>query len=150
MDVLAHAVPLADMTYANSDRGLALCSRRSSEVSRLYLQVPADEDAANWSDTRFWNELHVRMFDEDHAEIQEGEIVQRDIARLRASVASPMSYNQLFLAGDAAHVIPAAGAKSLNTAIADVRVLARALNAFYRCGSRSMLDAYSAECLQGV
>ena len=148
--VLARAAPLADMTYSNHDRGFALCSRRSGTVSRLYVQVPAEEDVSAWSDARFWDELHARMFDAGRGEIAEGEIFQRDMARLRAFVAAPMQYGRMFLAGDAVHIVPPTGAKGLNLAVADARVLARGLAEFYRGGSRGRLDAYSATCLGRV
>ncbi|WP_043830371.1 4-hydroxybenzoate 3-monooxygenase [Muricoccus aerilatus] len=150
LGVLARARPMADMTYSNSDRGFALCSRRSMQVSRLYLQVPVDANPEEWSDSRFWEELHARMFDEDRSEIAEGEIFQRDLAKLRAFVAAPMQHGRLFLAGDAVHIVPPAGAKGLNMAVADVRVLSHALTAHYRDGSRTALEAYSATCLERV
>jgi len=148
--VLSRSAPIADMTYSNSDRGFALCSRRSMEISRLYLQVPPDDDPANWSDDRFWDELHQRMFDTDRSEIQEGEIFQKDVARLRSFVATPMQYGRLFLAGDAAHIVPPTGAKGLNLAVADARVLARGLTEFYRTGSKDRLANYSEVCLRRV
>jgi p-hydroxybenzoate 3-monooxygenase len=148
--VLSRSAPIADMTYSNSDRGFALCSRRSMEISRLYLQVPPDDDPANWSDDRFWDELHQRMFDTDRSEIQEGEIFQKDVARLRSFVATPMQYGRLFLAGDAAHIVPPTGAKGLNLAVADARVLARGLTEFYRTGSQDRLANYSEVCLRRV
>jgi p-hydroxybenzoate 3-monooxygenase len=150
LGVLAHARPIADMTYSNSDRGFALCSRRSMEVSRLYLQVGADESPEDWPDERFWDELHARMFDEKRSEIAEGKIFQRDVAHLRSFVASPMQYGRLFLAGDAAHIVPPTGAKGLNLAVADARVMARGLTEFYRNNSREGLDRYSERCLGRV
>jgi p-hydroxybenzoate 3-monooxygenase len=138
------------MTYTNHDRGFALCSRRSSSISRLYLQVPAEDDHANWSDARFWDELHTRMFDEDRSEIQEGEIFQRDLAVLRSYIASPMQYGRLYLAGDAVHIVPPAGAKGLNMAVADVRIMARAIAAFYETGSSDALDRYTHDCIDRV
>jgi len=150
LGVLSHSPPIADMTYSNSDRGFALCSRRSPRVSRLYLQVSSDENPDAWPDARFWDELHARMFDADKTEIVEGEIFQRDIARLRAFIAAPMQYGRLFLAGDAVHITPPAGAKGLNLAVADVRVMARALADYYRIGSRERLERYSQDCLNRV
>lgn len=148
--VLARAAPLRDMTYSNSDQGFALCSRRSGTVSRLYVQVPAEEDVSSWSDDRFWDALHARMFDADRSEVVEGEIFQRDVARLRAFVAAPMQYGRMFLAGDAVHIVPPTGAKGLNLAVADARVLARGLAEFYRTGARDRLEAYSETCLRRV
>jgi len=150
LGVLSRSPPIADMTYANSDRGFALCSRRSTKVSRLYLQVGPDESTDAWSDARFWDELHARMFDTARTEIVEGEIFQRDIARLRAFVAAPMQYGRLLLAGDAVHITPPAGAKGLNLAVADVRVMARALTDYYRNGSRERLERYTEDCLKRV
>jgi p-hydroxybenzoate 3-monooxygenase len=150
LGVLSRSRPLPDMTYANSDRGFALCSRRSTEVSRLYLQVGADETAETWSDDRFWDELHQRMFDAGKAEIVEGEIFQRDVARLRSFIAAPMQYGRLFLAGDAVHITPPTGAKGLNLAVADVRALAGALGHFYKSGQRDKLARYSEHCLRRV
>lgn len=150
LGVLSHSPPIADMTYSNSDRGFALCSRRSPQISRLYLQIGPDESPDAWPDARFWDELHTRMFDADKTEIVEGEIFQRDIARLRALVAAPMQYRRLLLAGDAVHITPPAGAKGLNLAVADVRVMARAFAEYYRNGSRERLDRYSDDCLNRV
>jgi p-hydroxybenzoate 3-monooxygenase len=150
LGVLSRSKPIADMTYSNSDRGFALCSRRSNAVSRLYLQIDAHDDHSAWSDARFWDELHARMFDEDRSEIVEGEIFQRDIARLRSFVASPMQYGRLLLAGDAVHITPPAGAKGLNLAVADVRVMAAALIEFYRSGNSDRLNGYSEKCLDRV
>jgi p-hydroxybenzoate 3-monooxygenase len=150
LGVLSRSPPIADMTYSNSDRGFALCSRRSTQVSRLYLQVGLDETTDAWSDARFWDELHARMFDTARTEIIEGEIFQRDIARLRAFVAAPMQYGRLLLAGDAVHITPPAGAKGLNLAVADVRVMARALTDYYRHGSRERLERYTDDCLKRV
>ncbi|MBN8942112.1 MAG: 4-hydroxybenzoate 3-monooxygenase [Rhizobiales bacterium] len=150
LGVLAKAAPIADMTYSNHDRGFALCSRRSMSISRLYLQVPASDAPENWSDARFWDELHMRMFDEGRSEIREGEIFQRDVAQLRSYIAHPMQYGNLFLAGDAVHIVPPAGAKGLNMAVADVRVLARAMVGYFATGARAGLDRYSADCIDRV
>lgn len=149
LGVLARARPIADMTYTNHDRGFALCSRRSMSVSRLYLQVPSSDQPENWSDAQFWDELHTRMFDQA-GEIQEGEIFQRDVAQLRAYIAQPMQWGNLFLAGDAVHIVPPAGAKGLNMAVADVRVLARSMVSFFSTGSRAGLERYSDECIDRV
>ena len=107
------------------------------------MQVAPDEDAANWSDDRFWNERHLRMNDGDKSEIVEGRIFQKGVTPVRAFVAEPMRYGRLFLAGDAAHIVPPTGAKGLNLAVADVRVLARALTEFFRTDSMERLDRYS-------
>src|SRR5215475_646583 len=150
LGILSESPPIKEMTYANHDRGFALCSRRSLKVSRHYVQVAQDEDAANWSDDRFWNELHIRMNDGDKSEIVEGRIFQKGVTPVRAFVAAPMRYGRLFLAGDAAHIVPPTGAKGLNLAAADVRVLARALTQFFRANSMERLDRYSDHCLRRV
>jgi len=150
LGILAEAPPIREMTYANHDNGFALCSRRSPKISRHYLQVAPDEDAANWSDDRFWNELHLRMNDADKSEIVEGKIFQKGVTPVRAFVTAPMRYGRLFLAGDAAHIVPPTGAKGLNLAAADVRVLARALTQFFRQNSMERLDRYSDTCLRRV
>jgi p-hydroxybenzoate 3-monooxygenase len=150
LGILAEAPPIREMTYANHDRGFALCSRRSPKVSRHYVQVASDEEATNWSDDRFWNELHIRMNDGAKTEIVEGKIVQKGVTPVRAFVAEPMRHGRLFLAGDAAHIVPPTGAKGLNLAVADVRVLARALTQFFRSNTMERLDRYSATCLRRV
>jgi len=150
LGILARARPMADMTYSNSDRGFALCSRRSMEISRLYLQVSLDEGPNARSDAHFWDELHSRMFDEARTEIAEGEIFQRDVAHLRCFVITPMQYGRLFLAGDAAHIVPPTGAKGMNLAVADARMLASGLFEYYWKRSRVGLDAYSERCLRRV
>jgi p-hydroxybenzoate 3-monooxygenase len=146
LGILAKAAPLPDMTYAAHDNGFALCSRRSLSVSRLYLQVPSSDRPENWSDAQIWDELHTRVFDTTGTEIQEGEIFQRDMAQLRAFIASPMQYGNLFLAGDAVHIVPPTGAKGLNMAVADARMLARGMAQYFSGGPRAALDRYSEEC----
>ena len=131
------------------DRGFSLLSMRSPTVSRLYLQCAPREDLADWSDDRIWSELSVRL-GRDGFTLNEGPIIQRGITAMRSFVVEPMQYGRLFLAGDAAHIVPPTGAKGLNLAAADVTVLTRALAAFYRTGSRDGLDAYSATCLRRV
>ena len=120
------------------------------EVSRLYLQVGPDEDPTAWSDDRFWSELHTRMYDPDHTEIIEGDIFQKDLAQLRAFVATPMQHGRLYLAGDAVHIVPPTGAKGLNLAVADVRVLAAALAHHYKTDDTTRLARYSETCLRRV
>jgi p-hydroxybenzoate 3-monooxygenase len=149
LGILSESPPLADMTYANHDRGFALASRRSPRISRLYVQCAADEDPERWPDARIWEELHIRL-DADHAELAEGRIFQKGVTPVRSFVAEPMRHGRLFLAGDAAHIVPPTGAKGLNLAAADVRVLARALTAFLRRGDDSLLERYSDTCLRRV
>ena len=149
LGILSESPPLADMTYANHDRGFALASRRSPRISRLYVQCAADEDPERWPDSRIWEELHIRL-DADHAELAKGRIFQKGVTPVRSFVAEPMRHGRLFLAGDAAHIVPPTGAKGLNLAAADVRVLARALAAFLRRGDESLLERYSDTCLRRV
>jgi p-hydroxybenzoate 3-monooxygenase len=149
LGILSESPPLADMTYANHDRGFALASRRSPRISRLYVQCAADEDPERWPDARIWEELHIRL-DADHAELAEGRIFQKGVTPVRSFVAEPMRHGRLFLAGDAAHIVPPTGAKGLNLAAADVRVLARTLAAFLRRGDDSLLERYSDTCLRRV
>ena len=149
LGILSESPPLADMTYANHDNGFALASRRSPRVSRLYVQCSPDEDPARWPDTRIWEELHIRL-NADKAELVEGRIFQKGVTPVRSFVTSPMQYGRLFLAGDAAHIVPPTGAKGLNLAAADVRVLARGLAALLRRGDDAPLERYSETCLRRV
>ena len=148
--VLSHSPPIKEMTYSNNERGYALCSRRSTKVSRHYIQVPSDTDPESWSDAQFWDELHKRMDDEGVGEIVEGEIFQKNVAPLRSFVATPMQHGRLFLAGDAVHIVPPTGAKGLNLAVADVRVLSLGLEEFYKKGKMDRLNRYSEVCLRRV
>jgi p-hydroxybenzoate 3-monooxygenase len=149
LGILSESPPITEMTYVNHAHGFALCSRRSPHVSRHYVQVAADEDPAQWPDERFWDELKLRLGDGAH-ELMTGRILQKGVTPVRSFVAAPMRHGQLFLAGDAAHIVPPTGAKGLNLAVADVRVLARALSEFFRTGSTERLDRYSATCLRRV
>jgi p-hydroxybenzoate 3-monooxygenase len=139
-----------ELIYANTPRGFALYSMRSPEITRLYLQCRADENLDEWPDARIWEELHLRLETGDGWTIAEGRVLEKSIAPLRSFVAEPMRFGRLFLAGDAAHIVPPTGAKGLNLAVADVRVLAAALERFYAQGSEALLDAYSAICLARV
>jgi len=152
LGILARAAPASEeLIYTHHDRGFALHSMRSPEVTRLYLQVPPGEDVAGWPDERIWAELQMRMALEDGGfALNEGEIFDRGVAPMRSFVAEPMRHGRLFLAGDAAHIVPATGAKGLNLAVADVRVLARVLRAFFAHGDETGLDAYSDRCLGRV
>ncbi len=150
LGVLAAVAPSTDeLIYAYHDRGFALHSLRSPQISRLYLQVDPGEDVDDWPDDRIWEELRTRL----HADgwtLADGPILEKGITPLRSFVAEPMQYGRLFLAGDAAHIVPATGAKGLNLAVADVRVLAEAIAGWYRTGSTDLLDGYSARCLRRV
>jgi len=150
LGILAEAKPFPEMSYSNHERGFALASRRSPKLSRLYVQCAADEDLDGWSDRRIWDELHMRLYDTTGGELHEGPILQRAVIPLHSYVAAPMRHGRMFLAGDAAHIVPPTGAKGLNLAVADVRVLSRALIEFFRTGSTERLDRYSDTCLKRV
>jgi p-hydroxybenzoate 3-monooxygenase len=139
-----------ELIYANSERGFALCTMRSMTRSRYYLQVPAEEDPDDWSDERFWAELKRRIPADAASSIETGPSIEKSVAQLRSFVAEPMRHGRLFLAGDAAHIVPPTGAKGLNLAAADVRFLSEAIVAHYRKGRSDLLDGYSARCLQRV
>ena len=151
LGILAEAPPTHDeLIYAYHDHGFALFSMRSPEITRLYLQVAPDEDLAAWPDARIWSELHRRLETSDGWTLREGPILERSVTGMRSFVAEPMQFGRLFLAGDAAHIVPPTGAKGMNLAVADVNVLARALVACYRDGEDAMLRAYSDTCLKRV
>ncbi|MCC7371639.1 MAG: 4-hydroxybenzoate 3-monooxygenase [Chloroflexi bacterium] len=151
LGILAAAPPTStEVAYANHARGFALSSMRSAEVSRLYLQVRPDEELSNWPEQRIWQELRTRLATRDGARVNEGPILESGITAMRSYVVEPMQYGRLFLAGDAAHIVPPTGAKGLNLAVADVRVLADGLAAWYRSSSMEKLDAYSSVCLRRV
>jgi p-hydroxybenzoate 3-monooxygenase len=149
LGILAHAAPASEeLIYTYHPRGFALFSMRSPEVTRLYLQCSPEEDLANWPDHRIWEELRARMTTTDGWAPTEGKIVQKGVTDMRGFVAEPLQYGRLFLAGDAAHIVPPTGAKGLNLAIADVRVLSRALAMFLKQGRPEALDCYSQTCLR--
>jgi p-hydroxybenzoate 3-monooxygenase len=149
LGILARAAPSStELVYSLHERGFALFSMRSEEVTRLYLQCAPDEDLTSWPDDRIWSELKTRLRTTDGWEPNEGPITQKAVTPMRSLVAEPMRYGRLFLAGDAAHVVPPTGAKGLNLAMADVWRLANAIAAFYRNGSESALEDYSARGLR--
>jgi p-hydroxybenzoate 3-monooxygenase len=152
LGILAEAPPsMEELIYANSERGFALLSMRSPQISRLYVQCDPEEDIANWPDERIWKELQLRLASDDAGwKLAEGPVIQKGITGMRSFVAEPMRYGKLFLAGDAAHIVPPTGAKGLNLAVADVRVMARAFEEFYNRGSSIGLDEYSEKCLRRV
>ena len=151
LGILAKAPPThEELIYAYHDRGFALYSMRSPEITRLYLQVVPDEDLASWPDDKIWHELHTRLETDDGWKLIEGPVLEKSIAGMRSFVTEPMQYGRLFLAGDAAHIVPPTGAKGMNLAIADVRTLARALKTFFATGRDELLAAYSTTCLQRV
>jgi p-hydroxybenzoate 3-monooxygenase len=151
LGMLVEAPPVCDeLIYAHHEHGFALFSMRSQARSRLYIQCAADEDLAAWPDQRIWDELRLRLGGEAASRLQTGPSLERSVAPMRSFVAEPMRFGRLFLAGDAAHIVPPTGAKGLNLAAADVRVLAQALCAYYASGDEALLDAYSATCLRRV
>ena len=153
LGILARAAPAnEELIYANTPRGFALYSMRSPEVTRLYLQVPPEEDIGRWPDARIWEELHARLETgpDDAFHVSEGEIFDKGITPMRSFVVEPMQYGRLFLAGDAAHIVPPTGAKGMNVAIADVQNLSEALVAWYERGDRTELDGYTERCLRKV
>ena len=150
LGILAAVEPSNDeLIYSNHERGFALLSLRSPELSRLYIQCRPDEDIAQWPDDRIWGELHARL-GLDGWTLAEGPVLEKGITGMRSFVAEPMQHGRLFLAGDAAHIVPPTGAKGLNLAIGDVGLLAAALVAWFESGDRSGLDGYSTSCLRRV
>jgi p-hydroxybenzoate 3-monooxygenase len=151
LGILARAKPASDeLIYANHERGFALLSMRTPQISRLYLQCRPDENLGEWPDARIWEELQMRMETLDGFRLNEGPIFQKSVTAMRSFVAEPMHYGRLFLAGDAAHIVPPTGAKGLNLAVADVRILAFALARWYSGGSAELLGRYSEICLRRV
>jgi p-hydroxybenzoate 3-monooxygenase len=151
LGILAHAAPASsELIYAYHERGFALQSMRSPMISRLYVQCPLDDQIEQWSDDRIWSELHARLDLAEGPPINDGPIMERGITAFRSFVVEPMQYGRLFLAGDAAHTVPPTGAKGMNLAIADVRVLAEAIAAHYHDGRDDLLADYSATCLRRV
>jgi p-hydroxybenzoate 3-monooxygenase len=151
LGILAQAPPSSDeLVYTYSERGFALLTMRTREVSRLYLQVPFDEDIESWPDDRIWNELRLRTAADGGWKLSEGPIFQKNIASMRSYVVEPMQYGKMYLAGDAAHIVPPTGAKGLNLAVADVRIMAKAFAEFYKTGKTHLLERYSETCLRRV
>jgi len=149
--ILVEAPPATDeLIYAHHERGFALVSTRSPQIQRLYLQCEPEDDVKHWPDARIWDELHTRLATGNGWKLTEGRIFQKGIVAMRSFVVEPMQYGRLFLAGDAAHIVPPTGAKGLNVAVADVRVLARALTAYYREKRGDLLEQYSATALRRV
>ncbi|MQA12797.1 MAG: 4-hydroxybenzoate 3-monooxygenase [Pseudonocardiaceae bacterium] len=153
LGILAQAPPSSEeLIYANHERGFALHSMRSPSITRMYLQVEPDEELDRWPDERIWSELQTRLATHPGEEwtLAEGPILERSITPMRGEVIEPMQYGRLYLAGDAAHIVPATGAKGLNLAVADVRVLAAGLQRFFADGDTRLLADYSRICLQRV
>ena len=151
LGILADTPPVAhELIYSNHERGFALCSMRSATRTRYYVQCALDDKVERWSDAAFWDELRRRLDPEAAERLVTGPSIEKSIAPLRSFVAEPMRFGRLFLAGDAAHIVPPTGAKGLNLAAADVHYLSRALIEHYREGSDAAIDAYSATCLRRV
>ncbi|MDE1948338.1 MAG: 4-hydroxybenzoate 3-monooxygenase [Burkholderiales bacterium] len=150
LGVLSETPPLADIVYANHPRGFALASARNPMLARYYIQVPLDTRLEDWPDDRFWQELKARYPREMADAIVTGPSIEKSIAPLRSYVAEPMRHGRLFLAGDAAHVVPPTGAKGLNLAVSDAFYLARALAAWFNDGSSALIDGYSETALRRV
>ena len=151
LGVLADVPPVADeLIYVQSERGFALCSMRSETRSRYYLQVPLTDHVEDWSDEKFWNELKNRLDPESREKLVTGASIEKSIAPLRSFVTEPMRFGKLFLAGDAAHIVPPTGAKGLNLAASDIAYLSSALIQYYAEGSEQGINEYSEKCLQRV
>jgi p-hydroxybenzoate 3-monooxygenase len=151
LGILAEVTPSSEeLIYCHHERGFALHSMRSPQVTRLYLQCAPDEDIDAWPDERIWTELQTRLATDDGWTLEEGPLVEKGITPMRSFVVEPLRYGRLFLAGDAAHIVPPTGAKGLNLAAADVRVLSEALDDWYARGDSAGLDAYSDTCLRRV
>ena len=150
LGILADAPPSSEeLIYTYHDRGFALLSMRTPQISRLYLQCRPDENIDLWSDDEIWRELQIRLASSGWS-LTEGRILQKGVTGMRSFVVEPMQYGSLFLAGDSAHIVPPTGAKGLNLAVSDVQILARALKHFYDTGIRDLLDTYSEVCLRRV
>lgn len=151
LGILASVPPsLDEIIYAWHERGFALHSMRTPEITRLYVQCPPDDELSAWPDHRVWEELKVRLATRDGWSLREGPVLEKSIAAMRSFVMEPIQYGRLYLAGDAAHVVPPTGAKGMNLAIADVRVLSDGIAAWYRTGDREPLERYSSTCLRRV
>ena len=151
LGILADVPPAAhELIYSNHERGFALCSMRSAHRSRYYVQCGLEEKLEAWTDVRFWDELRRRLPASVAEAMITGPSIEKSIAPLRSFVVEPLRFGRLFLVGDAAHIVPPTGAKGLNLAAADVRVLYRALVEYYRTGREDLIDRYSAQCLRRI
>jgi p-hydroxybenzoate 3-monooxygenase len=151
LGILAEVAPSSEeLIYCYHERGFALHSMRSPRLTRLYLQCAPDDDVAEWPDERIWEELRTRLATDDPWTLGEGPIVEKGVTPMRSFVVEPLRYGRLFLAGDAAHIVPPTGAKGLNLAVADVRVLSEGLGAWFADGDSAGLEAYSDTCLRRV
>ena len=151
LGVLADVPPVShELIYANTERGFALCSMRSATRSRYYVQCPVSDSLSSWSDDAFWAELRLRLDPQARDQLVTGPSIEKSIAPLRSFVAEPMRFGRMFLAGDAAHIVPPTGAKGLNLAASDVKYLSTALIEHYRDKSAAGIDSYSERCLRRV
>ena len=151
LGILAAAPPSSEeLIYCYHERGFSLHSMRTTEITRLYLQCTPEEDLTQWTDERIWEELQTRLATKNGWKLTQGPILQKSVTGMRSFVVEPMQHGRLYLAGDAAHIVPPTGAKGLNLAVADVRVLAAALAEFYKSGTTQLLEGYSDTCLQRV
>jgi p-hydroxybenzoate 3-monooxygenase len=151
LGILAEVPPSTEeLIYARHERGFALHSMRTPELSRFYLQCDPDDDPDAWSDRQIWDELETRLHREGWTLNRDGPIIEKSVTPMRSFVTEPMQYETLFLAGDAAHIVPPTGAKGLNLAVGDVRELASALSEWYETGDLGRLDSYSERCLRRV
>jgi p-hydroxybenzoate 3-monooxygenase len=151
LGVLADTPPVSDeLIYVNSPRGFALCSMRSRTRSRYYLQVPSTDRPETWTDDAFWQELRLRLDEPGRGRLITGDSIEKSIAPLRSFVAEPLRFGRLFLAGDAGHIVPPTGAKGLNLAATDVKLLSTALIEFYRERSEAGIATYSDRCLRRI
>ena len=148
--LIAAKPPSEELIYSHHPEGFALFSMRAPEVTRAYLQVRPDDDVKNWSNDRIWSELHKRLGTHEGIDLHEGEIMQAAITPMRSYVSEPMRCGKLFIAGDAAHIVPPTGAKGMNLAIADICVLAHAMIASFKHNRHDLLDSYSETCLKRV
>jgi p-hydroxybenzoate 3-monooxygenase len=150
LGILSETPPLPHLLYANSERGFALCSERNPMLSRYYIQCSLDDQVEEWSDDRFWTELLARLPQSEADQVVTGLSIEKSIAPLRSYVVEPMQHGRMFLAGDAAHIVPPTGAKGLNLAISDVHYLTTALDSHYNSGNGEPLDHYSQTALRRV
>ena len=151
LGILAEAAPTHhELLYVHNPRGFALFTMRSNSISRCYLQVPPEEDADSWSDDQIWSELDRRLGQHEGFKLSTGRIFQKSVTPMRSFVAEPMHHERLFIAGDAAHIVPPTGAKGMNLAIADIYVLAKAFTAFYKRNDTSLFDRYEQICLKRI
>ena len=149
--ILVESAPSSEeLIYAQHERGYALVSTRSPTVQRLYFQCDPSDNVDNWSDDQIWTELHARLENHDGWKLNEGKIFQKNIIGMRSFVSTPMQSGRLFLAGDSAHIVPPTGAKGMNLAISDVKLLARGLEQFYKKGSEERLSSYSDDALKRI